>query len=104
MQSKSTSDTKIPIASSVRLSEFSKLLLIRTLCQYHLVEYIGTYVRNTLGEEFDDISPSKIEDIYLDSDSTTPIIFILSEGVDPSQGLMKFCEQTHKKMDIISLG
>ena len=45
--------------------------------------------------------------VFRDSNSTTPLLFILSAGSDPMAGLMKFAEDrgfTGNKFNAISLG
>lgn len=47
-----------------------------------------------------------METIYLDSDSRTPVIFILSQGADPTTSLYKFAKDRNYDSKIlgISLG
>ena len=44
--------------------------------------------------------------LYNDSDKLTPVIFVLSQGADPSLQLIKFAENKgfKDKLDCISLG
>ena len=45
-----------------------------------------------MGEYYIDSLTVKIEDVYAESDSSTPIVFILSKGADPSSEIKKFGE------------
>ena len=47
-----------------------------------------------------------METIYSDSDAKTPVIFILSQGADPTTGLYKFAKEKgyDSKIKGISLG
>jgi dynein heavy chain len=51
---------------------------------------ISHYVINTIGEFYVEAINVFIKDIYKDSDSRTPIIFVLSPGADPTANLLKF--------------
>ena len=42
--------------------------------------------------------------IYGDSKNITPLIFVLSPGADPMNGLVKFAQGKNKQMEIVSLG
>jgi dynein heavy chain len=53
------------------------------------------YVKNELGEYFT-ISPSiSINKIYENTDMKTPLIFILSQGADPTSNLEKFVNENN---------
>lgn len=41
-------------------------------------------------KEFVEIRPSNIQEVYEESQPDTPIIFVLSPGVDPTDQLKKF--------------
>jgi len=48
--------------------------------------------------------PSPCAGTFRDSTPTSPLIFILSPGVDPMLSLLKFSESKGRKVDSISLG
>lgn len=62
------------------------------------------YVTQELGKQYESTSAGSMEDVYIDSDSNTPIIFILSQGADPTQMLLKFGKEKQTVMQVISLG
>ena len=48
--------------------------------------------------------PEEIKDIYNITDSRTPILFLLSVGVDPSTNIENLSRKKGKKIDSISMG
>lgn len=62
------------------------------------------FVANELGQKYIEPPPFDLEGIYKDSSSTSPLVFILSPGVDPMLSLLKFAEGKGRKVDSISLG
>mmetsp|Transcript_28798 Transcript_28798/g.26020 ORF Transcript_28798/g.26020 Transcript_28798/m.26020 type:complete len:83 (-) Transcript_28798:320-568(-) len=59
-----------------------------------------------MGNFFIEGLPSTMESIYADSDKKTPIIFVLSQGADPSSMIFKFASDREMtdKLFPISLG
>lgn len=61
-----------------------------------------------MGEYYIENLQVRIEDVYDESDSQTPIVFILSKGADPSSEIKKFGEskdfKMYQKLFPISLG
>lgn len=52
-------------------------------------------------------SPSvTMEVVYNDTDVKTPLIFVLSQGADPTSSLIKFAKEKNfaEKLNVISLG
>ena len=66
------------------------------------------YVEKHLGKQIVQSAPATIAEIYADSQPTTPIIFILSEGADPTANLQRFSASQggldDKPLRVISLG
>lgn len=101
---------------------FLLLLLIKALCEDRLLGAIKRYIVKHLGAKFspgsnDDkdpvassgsLSQSALYELYHDSNPSTPIIFILSSGSDPSATLSKFGASLNReagnRLHIISLG
>ena len=60
-----------------------------------------------LGKKFVDPPPFDLAKSYADSNQTTPLIFVLSPGADPTMSLLKFADDKGygaKKFNSISLG
>ena len=63
-------------------------------------------IKDEIGKYYIENSAGSLEDVYQDSVNTSPIIFILSQGADPTIMVLKFAED-HKyrdKMAMLSLG
>jgi dynein heavy chain len=71
-------------------NNFLKLLLIKIFRLDLLPIFIKSYIREELGNYFIDTSPTKLDEVYEDSDEKTPIIFILSQGADPTSAFLEF--------------
>lgn len=87
-------------------SPFQRLALIRAMTEDKFIDSLIEFVIEVLGEKFMMNTSSTIEEVYKDSDSTTPIIFILSQGADPMAMIQRLIQQMkfEDKIDIISLG
>ena len=76
--------------------DFLKLLLIKIFKPERLLYFVREFVKNNLGELFIDTTPSRLEEVYEESDWKTPIIFILSKGADPTQDFLSFKNRFEK--------
>jgi len=79
-----------------KLSVFEKLLIVRAWCPDRTMNQALSYVEESLGSVFAETVMFDIEEMYLESRSTTPMICFLSMGSDPSN----LIENTAKKMEI----
>ena len=75
---------------------FLKLLMIKIYKPERLLYFVREFVKNNLGELFIDTAPSRLEEVYEESDWKTPIIFILSKGADPTQDFLSFKNRYEK--------
>lgn len=62
------------------------------------------YVKNHIGKMFIENPAVSMEMLHADSDRKTPIIFVLSQGADPTTQVMKFSKDRKVPMPVISLG
>ena len=69
---------------------FLKLLMIKMYKPERLLYFVREFVKDDLGELFIDTTPSRLEEVYQESDWKTPIIFILSKGADPTNEFLSF--------------
>ena len=82
--------------SKVLDKNFLKLLFIKIFKPDKLLFFVKKFVQDDLGDLFIDTSPSRLEEVYEESDWKTPIIFILSKGADPTQEFMVFKDRFQK--------
>jgi len=91
-----------------KISNFQRLVLVKTLHEDKLVAALSRFVAEDLGEIFTQSPPAAIGDIYPDTTKTSPIIFILSTGADPTVALQRFGlkmdREAGQRLHIISLG
>ena len=66
-----------------KLDSFDFVLLLKALRPDKLLVGIEFFINEKLGHKFIETPVWKLENIFEDSDCTTPLIFILSVGSDP---------------------
>jgi len=66
-----------------KCNELQRLILLRCLRSDRLVFAVTTFVINNLGPKFVEPPPFELDSTLADSNATTPLIFVLSPGVDP---------------------
>lgn len=91
-------------ADATMLNGFRKLLVMRALRPDKLVPSVSKFIVDFIGEKFVKPPTFELANIYLESRSVTPLIFVLSPGSDPLKALLKFAETKNKRPDPISLG
>jgi dynein heavy chain len=97
----------LPGGWETSLNDFQRMLLIRFLREEKVVFAIRRYVAATIGDYYTESPPFDLEGAYNDSTSTTPLIFILSPGADPTDYLLQLAASKGKEgsgLRIISLG
>lgn len=98
--------TPMPDDWDRKLDLFDKILISRVLQPQKIVSAMSYYIINTIGSQYLDSPNVTIKDLWRDSDSRTPIIFVLSPGADPTSSLLKFAQSSEiqNNIQIISLG
>ena len=96
----------LPDAFEGKLSDFQRLLVLRCVRADKLTGALSQFVARHQGREFIESPPFSFAQTYGDSNSTTPIIFILSRGADPTTKLMQYAADAgyRDKTVSISLG
>lgn len=65
------------------------------------------YISSVLGRIYANFTPASMEEVFADSDYATPLIFIISSGVDPLIKIMNFANTKGiepQNINIVSLG
>eukprot|EP01064_Diplonema_japonicum_P034413 TRINITY_DN7114_c0_g1_i1.p1 TRINITY_DN7114_c0_g1~~TRINITY_DN7114_c0_g1_i1.p1 ORF type:complete len:4107 (+),score=1152.60 TRINITY_DN7114_c0_g1_i1:350-12322(+) len=87
------------------LSIFQKLLLLRCCREEKMLFALTSYVAKEMGDLYITAAPLDLKRALADSSSMIPIIFILSQGSDPTDGFMKWAEESEgRRVKSISLG
>ena len=66
-----------------KMSEFQKLLILRTLRPDRTSESLSIFVKKVMGGKYIFSEPFNLKKSFADATPSTPIFFILSPGVDP---------------------
>nr|XP_001915928.3 dynein heavy chain 1, axonemal isoform X2 [Equus caballus] len=88
------------------LDQFQKLLVLRCLRGDKVTNAMQDFVATNLEPRFIEPQTANLSAVFKDSNSITPLIFVLSPGTDPAADLYKFAEEMKfsKKLSAISLG
>lgn len=86
------------------ISKYQFLLVMRIIRPDMLVPAISNFVAFKIGDYF--ITPPLFDlgVIFKDSAPAIPLIFVLSPGADPMNGLQKYADSKKKKVEKVSLG
>uniref|UniRef100_A0A8C3L981 Dynein axonemal heavy chain 12 n=1 Tax=Chrysolophus pictus TaxID=9089 RepID=A0A8C3L981_CHRPC len=109
--SKEPQSFPLPEPLNNALNELQKMIILRCLrpdkVKSNAIMTITTFVTEKLGKKFVEPPPFDLTKSYSDSNSTIPLIFVLSPGADPMSSLLKFAndkEMIGSKFQSISLG
>jgi dynein heavy chain, axonemal len=94
----------MPCNFGARLTPFEKLLLIKIFKPEKIAESLSTYLDIEIGKEFASSPVSSIENLFSASDCSTPIIFVLSQGVDPTFQVLDYAKKKGTEIRTMSLG
>lgn len=91
---------------NTRLNSFQKLILLKAIRLDKVILAVQNYIAEKIGRDFIIPPTFDLAKSFKDSNVTTPLIFVLSQGSDPVADFMKFADQMNmtKKLDSISLG
>ncbi|KAL6119092.1 dnah12 [Pungitius sinensis] len=105
--SKEPCNTPLPAPWCERLNDLQKMILVRCLRPDKIVPAVTKFVTGKLGKKFVQPPPFDLSKSYLDSNSSVPLVFVLSPGADPMASLLKFASDKNMggtKFQSISLG
>mmetsp|Transcript_11130 Transcript_11130/g.16401 ORF Transcript_11130/g.16401 Transcript_11130/m.16401 type:complete len:2518 (+) Transcript_11130:122-7675(+) len=86
---------ELPITKTenIEFTNFHKLMLLKVLSEEKIMYASKSFVKEELGETFTKIPPLDLKNAVADTTYEVPIIFILSQGADPVEGLVRFAKQ-----------
>uniref|UniRef100_A0A8C8RTF4 Uncharacterized protein n=1 Tax=Pelusios castaneus TaxID=367368 RepID=A0A8C8RTF4_9SAUR len=106
--SKEPHSVPLPKPWDKTLNALQKMIILRCLRSDKVKRHaIMIFVTDKLGKKFVEPPPFDLTKSYLDSNSTIPLIFVLSPGADPMSSLLKFANDKNmvaNKFQAISLG
>lgn len=87
-------------------NEFQKMLFIRSLRQDRITFCTSNFIVNQLGPRFVEPPVLDIKNVWEESVPQTPLIFVLSPGVDPTTALLQLAEavKMSDRFQSLSLG
>lgn len=89
-----------------KLTPFQKLIVLRCIRVDKLSLGISNFVSNELGKAFIEPPPLDVREMFKESDSVTPLIFVLSSGADPMADLQSLADEMkmRSRFEQVSLG
>lgn len=86
-----------------KLTDFEKICVVRCLRPDRISFCLTHFIINTLGPRFVEPPVLDLKAAFDESISQTPLIFVLSPGVDPTQSLITLAEQCKMSQRMFSL-
>ncbi|EGF78014.1 hypothetical protein BATDEDRAFT_91203 [Batrachochytrium dendrobatidis JAM81] len=89
-----------------KLNDLQKMLIVRSLRPDRIPFCATTFVANNLGQKFVEPPILDMQDILAESSPKTPLIFVLSPGVDPTSALLQLAKKKGmtERFQFLSLG
>ena len=96
----------MPCGLSRTLSSFEKLLIVRIFKPDKVMFGVQRYLEEELGAEYAHSPISSMPSLFAAADAATPLIFVLSQGVDPTWQVQQHAERqkVEDSLFIMSLG
>jgi dynein heavy chain len=94
----------MPADWSIKTSELQKLCILRALRLDRVVLGATRFVSANMGPEFVDPPSFDLLEVYKTSTCKTPLIFVLSAGVDPTAGIYQLAASLGSKVENCALG
>ena len=94
----------LPADWSNKLSELQQMCILRALRPDRVLFAATRFVASNLGTDYADPPAFDLRLIYKSSSSKTPLIFVLSPGVDPTAQVLQLASSLDVKVDNCALG
>jgi dynein heavy chain len=99
-----TSAARLPGEWENKCTELQRLIIVRCLRPDRIIFAVTSFIVNNLGQRFTEPPVLDLTQVVVDSVPTSPLIFVLSPGVDPTNQLMQLAEQKGVYFSTIALG
>jgi dynein heavy chain len=99
-------DLPMGMEDECEMHYFHRLLLLKALCPEKVLFGVQAHTQKSLGIDFVVFPAPTMKDIYADTTYSTPVVFVLTTGADPTGMLLRFCQEKGKEdtLGVISLG
>lgn len=84
-------------------NEFQRMLLIRSCRSDRMTFCITTFIVHNLGQRFVEPPVLDVKEVLDDSLAQSPLIFVLSPGVDPTNALIQLAESEDMAQNFMTL-
>ncbi|XP_078057018.1 dynein axonemal heavy chain 2 [Mustelus asterias] len=82
----------LPVEWDNTCNELQRMLIVRSLRQDRIAFCVTSFIVNNLGSRFVEPPVLDMKSVIDDSNSRTPLIFVLSPGVDPTNSLLQLAD------------
>lgn len=89
---------------SSKCSDLQKLCILRALRLDRVLFGATKFIANNIGPEFVDPPSFDLRSIFETSNCKTPLIFVLSPGVDPTSGIFQLAATMNQRVENCALG
>lgn len=89
---------------STKTSELQKLCLLKAIRLDRLLFGATKFISNNIGAEFVDPPSFDLRAVYDSSHCRSPLIFVLSPGVDPTNGILQLASFLNQRVENCALG
>ena len=85
--------SELPGEWETKLNELQRMVIVRCMRPDRVIFAVTNYVANALGRKYVDPPVLDLGETYRDSSPLTPLVFVLSPGVDPTDNLEKLAKE-----------
>lgn len=89
---------------SLKTTDLQKLCLIRAMRIDRVLFASAKFVASNIGPEYVDPPSFDLKAVFTTSNCKTPLIFVLSPGVDPTAGILQLAASMNQKVENCALG
>lgn len=96
----------LPGKWATELDYFQSILVLKALRPDKVTNAMQILVSTKMGQKFIEPQTTDLANVFKDSSTTCPLVFVLSTGTDPAGSLYQFAEtmKFSKRLNAISLG
>ncbi|GMH50243.1 hypothetical protein TrRE_jg3287 [Triparma retinervis] len=87
-----------------KLTELQQMCVLRSLRADRVLFAASIFVGNNMGADYADPPPFDLGEIFKSSTNKTPLIFVLSPGVDPTASVQQLADSKGTKVEQVALG